>query len=212
MNLILFGAPGAGKGTQSTLLIKREGMRQISTGDLLRAAMKNGTQLGVKAKGFIEKGELVPDSLVIDLVREVLSSNQASFILDGYPRTVVQAEALEKLLADLKLKIGRAIFLEVPGEVLLERLSGRRICKNCGSVYHKIAKPSHKEGICDVCGGPVIQRDDDKEEVIAKRLRTYEEFTMPLKQYFKQTGQYAEVDGNLDEESVYKSIKSLMNL
>jgi adenylate kinase len=212
LNLILFGAPGAGKGTQSGLLIQRNGMLQISTGDLLRSSMKNQTALGLEAKSYISDGRLVPDDLVINLVRETLATTKSNFILDGFPRTVVQAEALQKLLDELRLKVKAAIFLEVPYKILLGRLSGRRVCKNCAAVYHVESKPTRAAGVCDQCGGQVIQRDDDKEEVIANRLKTYEEFTMPLKNYFKQTGQYAEVDGNQEEETVYKSIKKLMNL
>ncbi|MFN8846261.1 MAG: adenylate kinase [Bdellovibrionales bacterium] len=212
MNLILFGAPGAGKGTQSGFLIKRNGMLQISTGDLLRTAIKNQTKLGLDAKSYISEGRLVPDELVINLVRETLVNIESNFILDGFPRTVVQAEALQKLLDELQLKVKAAIFLEVPYNVLLGRLSGRRVCRSCASVYHVESKPTLAAGVCDQCGGEVVQREDDKESVIANRLKTYEEFTLPLKNYFKQTGQYAEVDGSQEEETVYKSIKNLMNL
>lgn len=210
MNIILFGAPGAGKGTQSSLLIENDNMTQISTGDLFRAAIKNQTELGRRAQAFMDKGELVPDEIVISMVEEVLSKGNSSFILDGFPRTVPQAEALEKLLHKLNLKIDKAIFLEVPYEILSSRLTGRRVCKSCGAVYHIESKPPQKEGVCDVCQGSVIQRNDDKAEVIDNRLRAYEEFTMPLKNYYKKTGQYTEVDGNRDSEEVYKSIKSLM--
>lgn len=210
MNLILFGAPGAGKGTQSELLIKRENMSQISTGDLFRAAIKNQTELGKKAQAFMDKGELVPDSIVIGMVEEVLTKGNSSFILDGFPRTVPQAEALDELLKKLHIKVDKAIFLEVPNKILMGRLTGRRVCKTCGTVYHIESKPTAKEGLCDKCGGAVVQRNDDKEEVIGNRLKAYEEFTMPLKNYYKKTGQYAEVDGNRDTEEVYKSIKALM--
>jgi len=211
LNLILFGAPGAGKGTQSELLIKRDTMTQISTGDLFRAAIKNQTELGKKAQAFMDKGELVPDSIVIGMVEEVLSKGNSSFILDGFPRTVPQAEALDQLLQKLHLKVDKAIFLEVPNRILMGRLTGRRVCKTCATVYHIESKPSKVEGVCDKCGGAVVQRNDDKEEVIGNRLKAYEEFTMPLKNYYKKTGQYAEVDGNRDTEEVYKSIKALMN-
>jgi len=212
LNLILFGAPGAGKGTQSNLLIQRDRLHHISTGDLLRGAIKSGSDLGVKAKSFIDKGELVPDELVIGLVKEVVVGKGPGFILDGFPRTVIQADALGQLLKGLRLEIQKAVFLHVPFDVLFSRLTGRRVCKSCGAVYHIVSKPSKKEGICDVCASELVQRNDDKDEVIANRLKTYEEFTMPLKSYFKQTGQYAEVDGDRDEESVYKSIKDLMIL
>ncbi len=211
MNIILFGAPGAGKGTQSSLLIERDNMTQISTGDLFRAAIKNKTELGVKAQSYMDKGELVPDSIVIGMVEEVLRKGVGSIILDGFPRTVNQAEALDGLLNKLQVKIGKAIFLEVPYDSLLKRLTGRRVCKVCGTVYHIESKPTAKAGACDSCGGEVVQRNDDKEDVIAKRLKTYEEFTMPLKNYYKETGLYVEVDGDRDTEKVYKSIHALMS-
>ena len=211
MNIILFGAPGAGKGTQSSLLVERDLMTQISTGDLFRAAIKNKTEMGVKAQSYMDKGELVPDSIVIGMVEEVLKKGNNSFILDGFPRTVTQAEALDGLLNKLQVKIGKAIFLEVPYGVLLKRLTGRRVCKSCNTVYHIESKPTKKEGVCDSCGGEVVQRNDDKEDVIANRLKAYEEFTMPLKNYYKKTGLYVEVDGNRDTENVYKSIRALMS-
>ena len=211
MNIILFGAPGAGKGTQSSLLVERDLMTQISTGDLFRAAIKNKTEMGVKAQSYMDKGELVPDSIVIGMVEEVLNKGNNAFILDGFPRTVTQAEALDGLLNKLQVKIGKAIFLEVPYGVLLKRLTGRRVCKSCNTVYHIESKPTKKEGVCDSCGGEVVQRNDDKEEVIANRLKAYEEFTMPLKNYYKKTGLYVEVDGNRDTENVYKSIRALMS-
>jgi adenylate kinase len=211
LNIILFGAPGAGKGTQSSLLVERMKTTQISTGDLFRAAIKNKTELGLKAQSFMDKGELVPDSIVIGMVEEVLNKGKTSFILDGFPRTVTQAEALDGLLNKLQVKIGRAIFLEVPYETLLMRLTGRRVCKSCGTVYHIESKPTQKVGVCDSCGGEVVQRNDDKEDVIANRLKAYEEFTMPLKNYYKKTGLYVEVDGNRNTENVYKSIHALMS-
>jgi adenylate kinase len=211
LNIILFGAPGAGKGTQSSILIERDHMTQISTGDLFRAAIKNKTELGMKAQSYMDKGELVPDSIVIGMVEEVLRKGKGPIILDGFPRTVTQAEALDGLLNKLQVKIGKAIFLEVPYETLFKRLTGRRVCKSCATVYHIESKPTKKAGICDACGGEVVQRNDDKEDVIANRLKAYEEFTMPLKNYYKKTGLYVEVDGNRDTENVYKSIRSLMS-
>ncbi len=211
MNIILFGAPGAGKGTQSAILIERNQMKQISTGDLFRAAIKNKTELGLKAQSYMDKGELVPDSIVIGMVEEVLKTDDGSFILDGFPRTVTQAEALDGLLNKIQMNVGKAIFLEVPYQTLLKRLTGRRVCKSCATVYHVESKPTVKEGVCDSCGGEVVQRNDDKEAVIANRLKAYEEFTMPLKNYYKETGLYVEVDGNRDTENVYKSIRALMS-
>ena len=210
MNLILFGAPGAGKGTQSELLIKRENMTQISTGDLFRAAIKGQTELGKKAQEYMDKGQLVPDSIVIGMVEEVLKKGLQNFILDGFPRTVAQAEALDNLLKSMQLSIGKAIFLEVPMKVLMDRLTGRRVCKNCGAVYHIVSKPTKMEGKCDTCGGEVVQRNDDKAEVIETRLKTYQEFTSPLKEFYKNTGKYIEVNGHRDTEEVYQEIEKII--
>lgn len=211
MNIVLFGAPGAGKGTQSALLVERLGMVQISTGDLFRAAIKNKTSLGMQAQQFMDRGQLVPDSIVIEMVEEVLENIKGkSFILDGFPRTVAQAEALGTILSKKKMEIGKAIFLEVPKEELLSRLTGRRVCKSCGAVYHISTKPSKVVGVCDSCGGEVIQRNDDKEDVIATRLNTYEESTYPLKAYFKEQGQFAEVNGRLSTELVFNKIKEIL--
>jgi adenylate kinase len=212
MNIVLFGAPGAGKGTQSTLLVDRMGMVQISTGDLFRAAIKNKTALGQQAQSFMDKGELVPDSIVIGMVDEVLANlGKKSFILDGFPRTSAQADALGKILRQRGLEIGKAVFLEVPREELLGRLTGRRVCKSCGAVYHVSSKPTKVAGVCDNCGSEVIQRNDDKEEVIATRLKTYEENTLPLRTYFKESKKYVEVNGNQDSEIVFSSIKKVLS-
>jgi len=209
LNLILFGPPGAGKGTQSALLVERRQMKQISTGDLFRAAIKNQTALGKEAKGYLDAGKLVPDSVTIGLVEEELGKlNGKNFILDGFPRNVAQAEALETLLDKMSLKIDRVIFMEVPLNLLLGRLTGRRVCRNCAAVYHIESKPPMKEGVCDVCGGEVYQRADDKEEVIRTRLEAYETSTRPLKDYYKAMGSqlYVEVEGMGTTEQVFDRI------
>lgn len=211
MNLILFGAPGAGKGTQSALLIERKGMTQISTGDLFRAAIKNKTALGLQAQGFMDKGQLVPDSIVIGMVEEVLKSGVKNFILDGFPRTVPQAEALDSLLNKLQLSISKAIFLEVPHAELLGRLTGRRVCKNCGTVYHIVSKPSKVENVCDACGGEVIQRNDDKVEVIGARLKSYDEYTSLLKDYYIKAKKFVELDGNRTAEAVFTDLEKVIS-
>ena len=211
MNLILFGPPGAGKGTQSELLIERQKMRHISTGNLFREAIKNGTPLGMEAKGYMDGGKLVPDSITIGLVEEVLKNLKGqAFVLDGFPRTVPQAEALVGLLKNLNLKVDKSLFLEVPLDMLLGRLTGRRVCKSCGAVYHVETKSTAKEGVCDACGGMVVQRADDKEEVIRTRLEAYEQSTRPLKDYYKTHGPYGEVNGVGSTEDVYgRIIKAL---
>ncbi len=209
MNIILFGPPGAGKGTQSALLVQRLSMLQISTGDLFRAAIKNKTPLGVKAKSFIDKGELVPDTVTIGMVAEVFDKlDGKNFILDGFPRTLAQARALDDLLSEHHMSVGRAIFLEVDQEELIERLTGRRICKNCGAVYHVRNSPPKVEGKCDKCGESALyQREDDKEEVIKTRFAAYTRDTLPLVDYFKGKGAYLGVDGMRDSEVVFSEIK-----
>lgn len=185
-------------------------MTQLSTGDLFRSAIQNKTDLGMQAEKFMEKGQLVPDHVVISMVQEVLSSGVKNFILDGFPRTVAQAIALDQLLEKLNLNIGRAVFLDVPIVVLEERLTGRRVCRKCTSVYHVINKAPKVSGVCDSCGGEVIQRNDDKIEVIKARLEAYKEFTAPLKEYYKSSGKYIEVNGNRETEEVYKEIEKII--
>lgn len=207
MNIILFGAPGAGKGTQSALLVERMAMQHISTGDLFRAHMKQDTRLGLAAKVYIEAGQLVPDDIVVNMVEDALKDlNGKSFILDGFPRTVPQAEALEAMLQNRGIKIGRALFLEVAKDLLLPRLTGRRVCTGCGATYHISTKPPKAAGVCDLCGSTVEQRKDDREEVIKTRLEAYETSTAPLKAYYQQKGQLAEVEGVGGTEDVYQRL------
>lgn len=211
MNIVLFGPPGAGKGTQSALLVERMRMKHISTGDLLREEVKKATSLGTKAKTFMDKGELVPDDVIIDMVEGVLKGIPGqSIILDGFPRTVPQATALEAMLSKLGLKIGRALFLEVANETLMRRLTGRRVCNSCGAVFHVDSKPTKKDGICDVCGGPVIQRKDDQADVIGTRLEAYKKSTSPLKEYFGKIGLLSEIDGLGTTEEVYGRLSAAM--
>lgn len=211
MNLILFGSPGAGKGTQSALLVEKNGFVQISTGDLFRAAIKGKTELGRKAQSFMDKGDLVPDEIVIGMVEEAMKGLQGkSFIMDGFPRTVPQAEAFDQMLDRNGLKVDRVVSLEVARESLLERLAGRRVCKNCAAVFHQKTKPTKKPGVCDVCGGEVIQRPDDKEEVVLNRLVTYEKSTAPVKEFYRGLGKFSEVNGDRDESLVYQDLKRLI--
>ena len=197
MNLILLGPPGAGKGTQAATLTETFGIPQISTGDILRAAVKEGTTLGQQAKAYMDEGKLVPDQIVIGIVTERLQEPDCSegFILDGFPRTVAQANALQANLRDLDKQLDRVIALQVDTEVLVERLTGRRICKSCGRGYHVKFDPPEVEGRCDACGGELYQRDDDREETIRKRLEVYERQTAPLIEYYRNAGLLIEVDG-----------------
>ncbi len=212
MNILIFGPPGAGKGTQSALMVERMGMKHISTGDLFRSAIKNKTPLGIEAKSFIDSGKLVPDQVTIKMVEEVLEQiNGTSFILDGFPRNVTQAQALEGLLDRVKLTLNKAVFLEVPAEDLVDRLSGRRTCRSCGAVYHVVTKPLKNGKSCDNCGSQdIYQREDDKAESIRTRLKVYEESTKPLKDYYAKKGNLVEVKGFGTAEGVYTSIKQAL--
>jgi adenylate kinase len=210
MNILLFGPPGAGKGTQSTLLKEREEMVHISTGDLFRENIKNQTPLGIKAKEIIDAGNLVPDEVTIAMVEDVFSRLEGDFILDGFPRTVAQAEALDRLLEKKNLELGKAIFIHVPHDYLLSRLTGRRVCTGCGATYHVEAMPPKTEGECDKCGQPLMERKDDNEEVIGTRLQAYENSTTPVLEYYKKTGKYVEVDGIGETEEVYSRLKNVL--
>ncbi len=212
MNILLFGPPGAGKGTQSALLVEKRKMRHLSTGDMFRSAIKNETPLGLEAKRYMSEGKLVPDNVTIAMVGEEMKRLKgAEFILDGFPRTVVQAEALNALLSKLSLNIDRAIFVEVPNHYLMGRLTGRRVCKNCGATYHIEASPPKVDGVCDRCGSPLIQRDDDKAEVISTRLEAYEQSTRPLKDFYQSQGRLTVVDGTGAADEVFARIEKVLN-
>jgi len=197
MNLILLGPPGAGKGTQAKMLIDRFTIPQISTGDILRAAVKEGTPMGVKAKSYMDAGSLVPDEVVVGIVRERLQKPDCSkgFILDGFPRTVPQADALKESLRDLGKDITSVVSLEVDTEALVTRLTGRRTCRQCGRGFHVSFDPPSNDGVCDACGGELYQRDDDQESTIRNRLQVYHDQTAPLVAYYEQDGLVAAIDG-----------------
>lgn len=192
MRIILLGAPGAGKGTVAKALMAYDGSVQISTGDILRNAVKNKTELGKKAQGYMERGELVPDDLIMDIMESRFGEPdcEKGFILDGFPRTIPQAEALKKLLQKLNLKLDVAVNLDVPKEVILDRLTTRRTCSNpdCQEIYNIKSKPPTEDGRCKKCGAPVVQRDDETEEAITKRLETYNEKTAPLIDFYRKEG------------------------
>lgn len=211
MNILLFGPPGAGKGTQSELLKTKLKMRHISTGDLFRNAIKSETELGRLAKSYLDAGQLVPDSVTIDLVRDVLNGLEGqAFILDGFPRTLPQAEALEGLLKSEGFSLGKAVFLNVPESFLVERLTGRRICKNCGATFHITALPPKTAGKCDKCGEELLQRKDDKESVIRDRIKVYEESTKPLKSFYENMGLLVELDGTKSTDEVFKELEKII--
>src|SRR3954453_6767498 len=206
------GLPGAGKGTQAERIVEQYGIPHISTGDMFRAAMKEGTELGLQAKSFMDKGELVPDEVTIGIVRERLSKDDCKkgFLLDGFPRTVPQAEALENLLSDLDKKIDYVININVDKGILMERLTGRRICKVCGSTYHLVFNPPAKEGICDKCGGELYQRADDNAETVSTRLSVNVKQSQPLLDFYQEKGYLRNINGNQDINIVFEDVRQLL--
>jgi len=212
VNIIMLGPPGAGKGTQAKMLVERLGIPQISTGDMLREAVKEGTELGKKAKEFMDAGKLVPDEVVIGIVKERLAQPdcEKGFILDGFPRTIPQAEALDKVLEELGKKIDYVINVAVPNEELITRLTGRRTCRQCGAMYHVVFNPPKEEGKCDKCGGELYQRDDDKEETIRQRLEVYEAQTAPLIDYYGKKGVLYNIDGTGSIEEIFQGILKVL--
>jgi adenylate kinase len=212
VNLILMGLPGAGKGTQAEKIVAKYEIPHISTGDMFRAAIKEGTELGLKAKSFMDKGELVPDEVTIGIVRERLGKDdcQKGFLLDGFPRTVAQASALEEILTDLERKIDYVININVDQEILMKRLTGRRICKDCGATYHLVFNPPAQEGVCDKCGGELYQRSDDNEETVANRLEVNIKQTKPLLDFYENLGYLRNIDGQQDISKVFEDIDALV--
>ena len=212
MKLIMLGAPGAGKGTQAKLIADKYQIPHISTGDIFRANIKEGTELGMKAKSFMDAGGLVPDELVIDLVVDRLTWEDAKngYVLDGFPRTIPQAEALTKALAAKGEKIDAAIDINVPDENIINRMGGRRACVSCGATYHIVNIPPKVEGKCDKCGADLILRDDDKPETVKNRLAVYHEQTQPLIDYYNAEGVLREVDGTVDMNDVFETIVQIL--
>lgn len=208
MNIVLLGAPGAGKGTQAAKLVEDCGLCHISTGDILRAAVKNQTPLGVKAKGFMDAGELVPDDLIIDLMKDRIEQpdTEKGVILDGFPRTTTQAVALDTMLAELKRPLNAALLIDVDFEVIVKRLTSRRMCKECGHIG------SVADAACPACGGEMYQRDDDKPETIKNRLDVYEKNTSPLVEYYRGQNILKVVDGDRDADVVYNEVKDVLGL
>jgi len=209
---VLLGPPGAGKGTQAEVLAKDFRLPHISTGDMLREALKAGTPLGLKAKGYMEKGALVPDDLVIALVRQRFQMPDAKkgFILDGFPRTPDQAKSLDQTLADLTMPLDYVIYFKTSTPVVISRLSGRRVCGKCGKIFHMVNFRPAKEGLCDVCGGNLVHRPDDKEETILNRLDVYEKQTAPLIDYYRKTALLTEVSGDMDVSALNVVLKKLI--
>lgn len=212
MKIIMLGAPGAGKGTQAEKISDKYGIPHISTGDIFRENIRNNTELGKKAKEYMDKGALVPDELTCDLVTDRISKDDCKkgFILDGFPRTIPQAEALEAALTKSGHSMDFAIDVEVPDENIVDRMSGRRACGSCSKIYHLVANPPKKEGVCDACGGELIIRDDDKPETVLKRLKVYHDQTQPLIDFYGAKGILKEIDGTRDMEVIFKEITGIL--
>ncbi|MBC5715314.1 adenylate kinase [Roseburia sp. BX1005] len=212
MKIIMLGAPGAGKGTQAKQIAEKYSIPHISTGDIFRANIKNGTELGKKAKTYMDQGLLVPDELTCDLVVDRIKQDDCKkgFILDGFPRTIPQAEALDAALSKMGEKMDYAIDVDVPDENIVRRMGGRRVCLNCGATYHIVSIPTKVEGICDKCGSEVVLRDDDKPETVQKRLSVYHEQTQPLIDYYNRQGILKTVNGTRPLEEVFADIVTIL--
>lgn len=212
MKIVMLGGPGAGKGTQAKIIAEKYAIPHISTGDIFRANIKEGTELGKKAKTFMDAGALVPDELVVDLVADRLTweDTRDGFVLDGFPRTIPQAKALTEALAGMGTKLDYAIDIEVPDQTIIDRMGGRRACVSCGATYHIVNIPPKTEGKCDHCGSDLILRDDDKPETVKKRLDVYHEQTQPLIDYYKELELLKEVDGTKAMDDVFKAIETIL--
>ena len=212
MRVIMLGAPGAGKGTQAIKIAEKYSIPHISTGDIFRANIKNNTELGQKAKTYMDQGLLVPDELVVDLVVDRVNQEDCTrgYVLDGFPRTIPQAEALDNALTKMGQAIDYAINVEVPDENIVNRMSGRRACVACGATYHLVYAPTKEEGVCDHCQGTLILREDDKPETVQKRLNVYHDQTQPLIDYYTAKGNLKEVDGTVDINDVFASIVEIL--
>ena len=212
MKIIMLGAPGAGKGTQAKKIAAKYESPHISTGDIFRANIKNGTELGKKAKTYMDQGLLVPDELVVDLVVDRVQQEDCKngYVLDGFPRTIPQAESLDAALEKLGEKIDYAVNVEVPDENIINRMGGRRACVGCGATYHVVYNPTKVEGVCDACGEKLILRDDDKPETVQKRLAVYHDQTQPLIDYYKKSGVLRDVDGTVDMDDVFAAIVDIL--
>ena len=212
MNIILLGAPGAGKGTQAKMIAEKYGLPHISTGDIFRANIKNGTELGKEAKEYMDKGLLVPDELTVRLLLDRVAKEDCKngYVLDGFPRTIPQAEVLDAELEKLGEKVDYAVNVDVPDENIVNRMSGRRACLSCGATYHIVSIPPKKEGVCDVCGSELVLRDDDKPETVQNRLKVYHEQTQPLIDFYEKKGVLRSVDGTLPMEEVFGAITKIL--
>ncbi len=212
MKIVMLGAPGAGKGTQAKMIAERYQIPHISTGDIFRMNIKNGTELGKEAKTYMDAGKLVPDELTVKILLDRVSNEDCKngYVLDGFPRTIPQAEVLTDALNKLNDKIDYAINVDVPDENIVNRMGGRRSCPSCGQVYHVVHMPPKQEGICDKCGAGLVQRDDDKPETVSQRLTVYHDQTQPLIEYYEKAGVLKNVDGTKDQKEVFEAITEIL--
>lgn len=213
LRIVFLGAPGAGKGTQARLIAEERGISQVATGDILRAAVREGTELGRDAKGFMDRGELVPDALMVGLIRVRIAEADCArgFLLDGFPRTLEQAFALDSMLAEVQQPLHLAIDFSVPNAELVRRLTGRRVCRSCGASFHLVSAPSRTEGVCDHCGGELYQRADDNEATVGKRLLVYQEQTAPITEYYRSHGILQAVDGMRGIEEIQAQLGEILS-
>jgi adenylate kinase len=213
MKIIMLGAPGAGKGTQAKMIAEKFQIPHVSTGDIFRANIKNGTELGKEAKKYMDQGQLVPDELTVKILLDRVAQADCAngYVLDGFPRTIPQAEVLDEALSKLGEKIDFAINVDVPDENIVRRMSGRRACLSCGATYHIEHIPPKKEGICDVCGQPLVLRDDDKPETVLNRLKVYHDQTQPLIDFYSKKGVLQSVDGTVDQKAVFAAIVAILS-
>ncbi len=212
MILILLGAPGVGKGTQGQLISKEYSIPQISTGDILRKEVKEETELGKKAKSYMDSGALVPDDVIVGMMENRIKEDDCKngFILDGFPRTTAQAEALDVMLKNNNLSLDSVLLIDVPESEIIDRLTGRRVCPKCGAVYHIKYNPPKQDNVCDKCQSPLIQRDDDKEDVVRNRLKVYSDSTAPLIDYYEKTGKLVKIDGTGEIEEIFNNVKQAL--
>ena len=210
MNLILFGPPGVGKGTQGEKLASEKGIQHMAMGDILRAAVRDGTEAGLKAKAFMDGGKLVPDEVVVAMIEERIVADDIGFLLDGFPRNVAQAKSLDEMLAKYDLAIDQVVFMDAPEKNLIERLCGRLICRACGFGFHRQYSPPEKSGYCDRCDGELYQREDDREDVISQRLEVYHEQTEPLLKFYQERDGFSKLDASGEMGAVYAVLKRIV--